>query len=227
VDAPDDSDGLSTATIAAADDVDRVIPAMRSMLSSTDADRLLTDYPPAVQRLESSEWRSVPGGGAAFAADVSRRLNRLETAVQIIKPSSGTYTLASSNSPLPLTVHNGLDVPVTVRIAVSTVTNLPGFRASDPGRQIVNPGANLTLHVPTDVQRTGRFQVQAMLLSPNGTEIGAPVYLSIRSTALGVIGVIITIVAGVVLALALLFRAVRRLRHRSRQRAQSSVPELV
>jgi hypothetical protein len=46
--------------------------------------------------------------------------------------------------------------------------------------------------------------------------LGASVPLTIRSTALGRIGVIITIAAGVVLALALLVRAVRQLRKRRR-----------
>jgi hypothetical protein len=39
------------------------------------------------------------------------------------------------------------------------------------------------------------------------------VYLSVHSTALGVIGIVITVVAAVVLALALLVRFVRRRRN--------------
>jgi membrane protein DedA with SNARE-associated domain len=53
--------------------------------------------------------------------------------------------------------------------------------------------------------------------------------MTVRSTALGFIGVIITIVAGAVLGIALLYRVVRRLRNRrapgAPSRPASRVPE--
>jgi hypothetical protein len=70
------------------------------------------------------------------------------------------------------------------------------------------------LHIPTHVERTGRFRVQAVLVTPSGVHIGNPVLVSVHSTALGAIGVVITVVAAVVLVLALLVRFVRRLRSR-------------
>jgi hypothetical protein len=48
---------------------------------------------------------------------------------------------------------------------------------------------------------------------PSGTAFGAPVPLSIYSSALGTVGVIITIVAAAVLILALIVRFTRRFRH--------------
>jgi hypothetical protein len=190
-----------------------LIPAFTSMLSRADTNALLGPLPTAVQRTESTAWRTDPVHGIAFAQHLNDRLNVLASSVRIYKPSGGTYTLASSNSPLPVTIVNGLNATVSVQVRVDPVNGLPGFSAADVGRQRIAPGARLTLHVPTHVNRTGRFEVQATLYTPSGDQLGAPVYLSVHSTALGVIGIVITVVAAVVLALALLIRFVHRRRH--------------
>jgi hypothetical protein len=98
-------------------------------------------------------------------------------------------------------------------VQVTAANGVPGFTASDVGKQTVAPHSKLTLHIPTHVQRTGRFVVQATLLTPGNEQLGTPVYLSVHSTALGVVGVIITITAAAVLVLALLIRFLRRLRN--------------
>ena len=61
-------------------------------------------------------------------------------------------------------------------------------------------------------RRTGRFEVQASLLTPAGSALGNPINLDVRSTALGSVGVIITVAAGVLLAIMLLLRLIRRIR---------------
>jgi hypothetical protein len=99
-------------------------------------------------------------------------------------------------------------------VQVTSVNSVPGFRASPVQRETIAPNTKVILHVPTRVERTGRFEVQAVLLTPSAAQIGNPVFVSVRSTALGAIGVIITIVAAVVLALALLVRLIRRMRRR-------------
>jgi uncharacterized membrane protein YbaN (DUF454 family) len=48
---------------------------------------------------------------------------------------------------------------------------------------------------------------------PSGASFGAALPLSIYSSALGTIGVVITVVAGAILLLALAWRFVRRWRH--------------
>jgi hypothetical protein len=206
----------SPATLAAAQTLTRVIPALSTMLSASDAKALLGSLPAAVQRAESAGWRTDPPGADAFASALGTRIDTLESGVRIIQPSTGTYTLASSNSPLPITVENNLDVTVTVHVQVASVNGLPGFTAHDITHQVIPGKTRVTLHVPTRVERTGRFQVEAVLLTPSGEQIGAPVLLSVHSTALGLIGVVITIVAAVVLVLALLIRFVRRFRRRRR-----------
>ncbi|MCU1656511.1 MAG: hypothetical protein JWO57_1167 [Pseudonocardiales bacterium] len=215
---------LSPLTITAAQNLSRVVPALKTMLvNPADATDLLGSLPTAVQRAESSAWRTDHATGDAFASRLNDAITSIESAVRIVKPSTGTYTLASSNSPLPITVENRLSVPVVVRIRVSAAGGLPGFTATDIGLQRIEPGIKVPLHIPTHVERTGRFLVQAVLMTPSGEPVGAPVSLSVHSTALGTIGVIITVVAGAVLALALLIRFARRWRGRQKVGAVAEV----
>jgi hypothetical protein len=204
--------GLSATLLTAVSKVASLQTALTSMLSPVTATAQLGWVPEALQRLKSAAWRDNPAQGVALSATVLQRLASLQAGVYIKRPSSRNYTLGSSNSPLPLLVVNTLPYPVKVRVSVSTVNGLPGFTAKDANIIEIGARATSSLRIATHVQRTGRFAVEAVLLTPSGTQLGSVVPLSIHSTALGVIGVVITIVAGVVLVLALLVRAMRRLR---------------
>ena len=208
--------GLSDLTIDAAKRVSQLVPALATMMSAADASHLLGLLPIAVQRAESSAWRTAPAAGDAYARALDQQIEAVESGVRIVHPANGTYTLTSSNAPLPVTVENNLDVTVQVRVQLSAANDLPGFSAKDGGLQTIAPNTKVTLHIPTHVERTGRFQVQAILMTPNDVQIGDAVRLSVHSTALGTIGVVITIAAAVVLAIALLVRLIRRLRSRRR-----------
>ncbi|MDP9093465.1 MAG: DUF6049 family protein [Actinomycetota bacterium] len=211
---------LSALTIESAQKVSALVPALATMLAPRDASRKLGELPAAVQRAESTAWRTDPAAGDAFATDLLKQVEAVQSSVRIVRPSTGTYTLASSNSPLPITIENKLDVPVTVRIQVSSVNDQPGFAAKIVLKTIA-PSTTVTLRVPTQVDRAGRFRVQAGLLTPSGFAIDQ-VILSIHSTALGKIGLIITVVAAVILVLALLFRFGRRWRARPPRTTRSA-----
>jgi uncharacterized protein DUF6049 len=214
---------LPSSTLDTATHVTDAIPAISALLEpqqgQTDpaALKVVTELPVAVQRAESSAWREKSDAAAAsrYADQLENNLDGITSGVHIVRPSSGAYTLASSSSPLPITVSNEHPYPVTVQLKVSTAVNgLPGFTTRDIGVQRVDGDQKRTLNVPTQTERSGRIRVEAVLLTPNNFPLGDPVQLTIRSTALGAIGVVITVVAGVVLALALLVRLGRRLRKR-------------
>ncbi|MDT4914448.1 MAG: hypothetical protein QOC66_3576 [Pseudonocardiales bacterium] len=235
---PASAAALPATTLAAASRVATALPDVTSMLTPTArkgvvtrpdpaAQTLLASLPVANQRAESSAWRQPDPAnriaGEAYARAMTDRIDSIENGVQIVRPSSGAYTLASNTSPLPITVDNKLPYPVTVRLTVTTdVNGLPGFSTTDIGLQTVDSNQKRTLNVPTKTERSGRIKVHALLLTPNRVPLGESVPLTIRSTALGAIGVIITIAAGVVLALALLIRFGRRLRKSRRSSPPSA-----
>jgi hypothetical protein len=120
-------------------------------------------------------------------------------------------------------VQNELSYPVNVTVQVTTVNDLPGFTAT-PVTKRISPGSTQLIHIPTKIDRSGRIQVQAQLFTKDGVPLGDPIFLSVHSTVLGVVGVVITVVAGGVLVLALLFRILGRFRKRRSPAAESSVP---
>jgi hypothetical protein len=216
---------LPATNVSAAVQITHDLPALRSLLTparpatiSPQARQLLAGLPAEAQRVSSAAWGRAGNGQAAsaFARALTAQSDALSRGVVIVKPSY-SYTLGSDNSPLPITVENNLPYPVTVMVKMTTVNGLPGFTAK-PAKEVVEADSKRTLHLPTSIDRTGRIRVQATLLTPDGAhELGFPVQMTVRSTALGAIGVIITIAAGAVLLLALLIRFGRRLRRHKRK----------
>ncbi len=140
-------------------------------------------------------------------AVVGRTINDLFGAVTIVNPG-GSYTLATEHSPLPLALHNGLAVPIRVRLQVDAP---PGMTVTDVG-QIELPPGYLPLRVPIEVKFTQRVAVDVALRTPDGMRLGDPVRLSVHSNAYGKVLFAITMTAAAVLVLL----AGRRLWHRFR-----------
>ncbi|OBG97292.1 hypothetical protein A5697_19150 [Mycobacterium sp. E3251] len=140
-------------------------------------------------------------------AVVGKTINDLFGAVTIVNPG-GSYTLATEHSPLPLALHNGLAVPIRVRLQVDAP---PGMTVTDVG-QIELPPGYLPLRVPIEVNFTQRVAIDVTLRTPEGLRLGEPVRLSVHSNAYGKVLFAITMTAAAVLILL----AGRRLWHRFR-----------
>jgi Family of unknown function (DUF6049) len=134
--------------------------------------------------------------------------------VTLVAPADGTYSLASSDAPLVLTVRN--DLPFAVRVLLRLRTPESGLQFADIGRQTLAPGQRTTLQVPAQLRRSGGFAVTASLTTPSGQDLGDPVQIRVKSTAYGSIGLFITIGAAALLGLLFLRRLVRFLIRRRR-----------
>jgi hypothetical protein len=128
-------------------------------------------------------------------------------AVSIVTPA-GSYTLATEHSPLPLALHNGLAVPIRVRLHLDVP---PGMTVTDPGEIELPPGY-LPIRVPIEVNFTQRVAIDVALHTPDGVPLGEPVRLSVHSNAYGKVLFAITMSAAAVLVAL----AGRRLWHRFR-----------
>ena len=138
---------------------------------------------------------------------VGRTVDDLFGAVTIVNPS-GSYTLATEHSPLPLALRNDLPVPIRVRLQIDAP---PGMSVTDMGEIVLPPGY-LPLKVPIEVHFTQRVAVDVALRTADGLPLGEPVRLSVHSNAYGKVLFFITLSAGAVLVLL----AGRRLWHRFR-----------
>ncbi len=182
---------------------------------TADAATVLAPYDRAVSRAASVAWRDEPAAFVQVAGDLRATLAGLRQRVTLLAPADGTYSLASSDAPLVLTVQNDLPFAVRVLPVVRTRDNV-GLTIGDVGLQEVAPGERTILEVPTHVSQSGRFAVTAGLTTPNGGPLGDAVAIQVRSTAYGTISLSITIGAAVLLGLLFLRRGVLFLRRRGR-----------
>ncbi len=160
----------------------------------------------------SSAWRGTPKAAMLVTAQDSDRLDELRRSVRIVR-SPGPYTLAASDSPLLITVSNGLPVGMQVALDLSETA---GLRAGGVGLQLVPARSTRQLIIPAKVSRAGQFSVDARLSTPGGTPLGEPSTLQLRSTAFGTVTVALTTSASVALV-ALVARAIVRRVRRTRQ----------
>jgi len=180
-----------------------------------DADTALAPEDAAISRATSVAWRSDPSGFRAAATGVRTTIDRMRDRVTLLAPADGTYSLASSDAPLVLTVRNDLPFPVRVRLQLQTRGNV-GLSIDDIGPQELAPGQRTVLQVPTHVRQSGRFAVTASLTTPSGGPLGERVTFQVKSTAYGAISLIITIGAAALLGLLFLRRLIRFLLRRRR-----------
>jgi hypothetical protein len=176
----------------------------------------------AIARTVSVTWRGNPAGFRAAARDLRATLDRLRGQVTLLAPADGTYTLASNDAPLVLTVRNDLPFTVTVLLDLRT-RGTRGLSISNIGPQTLAPGQRTTLQVPTKVHQSGGFAVDAGLTTPSGAPLGQRVEMQVKSTIYGPVSLLITFGAAGLLGLLFLRRLVLFLLRR--RRAAAAVPE--
>jgi hypothetical protein len=210
---------LSRATVASLTYLDNSLPTVQSLIADEAVRaQLFSGYPVAMQRSESSSLLSDRARAAQLAGQLAARIGSMRNGVSIVPPSNGTYTLTSKNSQLPVTVVNKIGTDIQVRVSIEPISDVPGFTAGDQERDFtIKANSKTQLRIPTHVDRVGLIDVTVELTTPDGLRVGKPIRLAVRSTALGTIGVVITIAAAIVLALAVLVRFARRLRRRARE----------
>jgi hypothetical protein len=172
-----------------------------------DPDTVLSGYDAAIARAGSAQWRQDPDGFAASAANLRHTLGELRDQVTLLAPVNGTYSLASSDAPLVLTVQNDLPFAVRVRLELRTRGQV-GLTTDDIGVTTLQPSSRTPLQVPAHVQQSGGFAVTARLTTPAGGPLGDAVQMQVKSTAYGSITLGITIGAAALLGLLFLRRAV-------------------
>lgn len=206
--------GLAPAVLA---DVRAAVEARDDLAGAVvgDASAALAPFDAATARAASVASSRDPERAARAAADLRRTVGSLLDEVTLLSPADGTYSLASSDAPLVLTVRNDLPFAVLVRLQIRTRSGV-GLSVADIGVQELAPLERTTLQVPAEVRQSGRFTVTATLTTPDGDVLGDPVELQVTSTAYGAISLAITIGAAALLGLLFLRRgALFLLRRRS------------
>jgi hypothetical protein len=158
----------------------------------------------------SAAWSSQPARGAALIRQRARDM--AEDLAKVTVSGPAFVAMSSNTGRFPLTIFNGLDSPVTVKISVNPlnkalqISSLPELR--------LEAGESRDLEVESRADRSGLTQVRARLSTVNDRSFGRPFSFNIRTTQ---IGVAIWVAMGIGMA-ALLLSAGRRLYVRARGR---------
>ncbi len=200
--------------------LDSLAAVLTSLPQAADPVPVLDAMQDAIDASAAGAFRTNASVGLANLATVESTVAGIRGGVAIAS-AGNSYTLASSSSPLVLTVQNSLpyDVALSVRI---TGGERVGLTTTDPGVQVIEAGRSQQIKIPAQVSRSGQFQVGAQLVTADGNDWGAPVVLSVESTAYGAVTVIAIIVAGGVLVLMVVLRIVQRLRARRERLAREA-----
>ncbi|MDQ1661841.1 MAG: hypothetical protein QOJ68_1821 [Blastococcus sp.] len=164
-------------------------------------------YDAAIARTASVAWRSDAVGFRTAADGLWGSLESLRARVTLLAPANGTYSLASSDAPLVLTVRNDLPFAVSVVLDLRIRGNR-GLSIDHIGAQVLPQGQRTTLQVPAHVRQSGSFAVTAALTTPSGGMLGSLVEMQVKSTTYGSISLLITFGAAGLLGLLFLRRLV-------------------
>lgn len=208
------------------------LPLLTSMFQDAAlATRIAKPVPMAVQRTASSSLLEDRDTSNAMADRLTELVSHNRRRVYIVRPTNGTYTLTSKDSLLPITVVNRLGADINVKIRIETAGGAAGLSAGDADKVWpIKANSKVQVHIPLHVDRVGKIRLIARISTPYGLSLGygrRATPLSVRSTAIGTIGVVITILAAIALALAVIYRQVRRLRNRSDSPKEPEPPVVV
>ncbi len=179
-------------------------------LSPAPAD-ILGQLAGGMTSLGSAGLRTNNRVGRSILATTRGTLTGLQSGVAIAGGNS--YLLASSTSPLLITVRNDLPYIAEVRLIVIG-GNAVGLTATDPGLQKIPAGRSQQFKIATEVVKAGKFPLNVQLRAADGSAWSAPVTITVSSSAYGTLTIVLIVVAGGALLLMVAIRIVQRIRHR-------------
>lgn len=159
-------------------------------------------------RAVSGAWR---GDKAAARKAVREATQRLRTFTERVSIGSTNLpiSLATKHGQVPVSVRNAL--PVNVRVRIHLLSS--GLHTSKKYTEKTIPANNSrTVMIPVTVQRSGRFNVDMKLTTPDHVPLGKEVRLEVTSSAFGMVTLVITITAFAALVLLAGRRIYRRMR---------------
>jgi hypothetical protein len=181
-------------------------------LSPVPAD-ILGPLAAGMTSLGSAGLRTNNRVGRSILATTRATLTGLQSGVAIAGGNS--YLLASSASPLLITVRNDLPYVTEVRLIVIGGESV-GLTATDPGLQKIPAGRSQQFKINTEVVKAGKFPLNVQVRAADGSAWSAPVTITVSSSAYGTLTIVLIAVAGGALFLMVAIRIVQRVRSRGR-----------
>lgn len=111
--------------------------------------------------------------------------------------AAGEFVMASRSNTFPVTITNGLAVPVTLRMVFDSDSPQ---RIRVPATEFVTieAGENRVVTLTAEASSNSVVSIEGNMQTRGGTEFGAPVTIEITATQLGRVGWIIIVISGAV-----------------------------
>jgi hypothetical protein len=149
-----------------------------SIVTAPDQETLTSSRRLILLSLLSDEWLGDPAGWDAATSQFLAQSNKIVTSVQVVK--SGDVVLLGDQVPLPITISNELDQPVTVYIAVRpTTTQVAVDKAHRLQEVTINADAQRLTRIPIQSISNGKAKVRVTLYSSTGHRIGATTVVNV------------------------------------------------
>ena len=167
-DAAEDPELLDPETLTSLEDTWRRLDALGTAMED--------DAPLDAPRLEilgatSAHWRSDPATPASRARDASERADALQERIEVV-PASG-YNVVSDSAAVPITITNGLDTPITVKVTVTADT--PIVQVGEPAVVTVPARGQADATVDVEAVANGSVTLTTTLTTEDDRPLATPV----------------------------------------------------
>lgn len=158
-----------------------------------------------------SRWWTARLDGAAYSSEIESQLASLASSVRVV--TRGDIVFGGEKGSVPVTVANGLPVPVDIKLHA---TGVPAARvqAREFTSVHLNAGKRVSVEVPTQVTGSGDAYLMLQVVATDATSIGEAAFVTVRSAAYARVAGYVVIVAFAALVLLIAANTVRRLRRR-------------
>ncbi len=200
---------LPQSTLTGPGGVSALRTAVTSLYSALPDPVLTRPLDLALLQAESYAWRTDPAGADEQREAVAHRVASLLGGIRL--EAAPSISLGSRSASIPVTVEDSLDEPVRVTVQLLSPDRTK-LRVSD--RTVtVAAGTRQRVLLAASTERAGTFRASIALTLPSGERV-QDVPITVHSHAYGGLSLGITLGALAVLLLALVVRAVRRIRRR-------------
>ncbi|HEU0213365.1 MAG TPA: DUF6049 family protein [Jiangellaceae bacterium] len=172
-----------------------------------EPDPLTDQFEIAALRALASIWRDDAEAGLAYTRLATEQVRSRLAQVSVIVPES--VTLSSSKGGFPLTVSNGLDRTVVVRLELTAA--IPDrITVEDVPPQPVEAGENASVDVTAEAATNGKVPVTVQLTASDGAPLGPAQRMIVNATDYGTIGWFVVGGAALLFVGAAVIRVLRR-----------------
>ncbi|MEU4391051.1 hypothetical protein [Kribbella sp. NPDC023855] len=218
--APADAPGLSDDQLDKIKDLNQSAKTYQELLST--AGEIPADMKQALVRSTSRQWEASPEDAGRFVDYQRKAVSTLLKQVRLVRNNTKGHqeaikvNLSGSKGSFPLTVENGLDVSIRVKLVVTSTGNRNDLRIETLSTKILPAGQKGTFQVKASAEQNGLINAKAQLVTAGGDPVGDPQPLLIEAAQYGSVGWILVGAAVALLFGTSIVRIYRRVRSERR-----------